>query len=75
MLATPLGPIDVAVGETAGAQFRGGLYAAVPRGHVDPRADARLGGADQLLNAAYLLVLGVIGIGVARRRMAGLLLI
>ena len=27
MLATPLGPIDVAVGETAWAQFRGTLYA------------------------------------------------
>src|SRR5260370_41891928 len=27
MLATPLGPIDVAVGETAWAQFRGALYA------------------------------------------------
>ena len=28
MLATPLGPVDVAVGETAWAQFRGALYAA-----------------------------------------------
>jgi len=28
MLATPLGPTDVAVGETAWAQFRGALYAA-----------------------------------------------
>lgn len=27
MLATPLGPVDVAVGETAWAQFRGALYA------------------------------------------------
>jgi lipooligosaccharide transport system permease protein len=27
MLATPLSPVDVAVGETSWAQFRGGLYA------------------------------------------------
>jgi lipooligosaccharide transport system permease protein len=31
-------------------------------------------GPINVLNAAYLLVLGVIGIAVARRRMAGLLL-
>jgi lipooligosaccharide transport system permease protein len=158
MLATPLGPIDVALGETAWAQFRGLLYAvgfmitiaslgavqswwgvlALPAsivvgfgfagagigiatflrswqdlellqivllplflfsgtfyplsvypdwlvwivrfsplynalslvrsftlGHVDPL---------NLLNTAYLVALGVIGIAVARRRMAGLLL-
>ncbi len=31
-------------------------------------------GPINVLNAAYLLVLGVLGIGIARRRMAGLLL-
>ena len=158
MLATPLGPIDVAVGETAWAQFRGGLYAtgfvataaalgllhswwavlALPAALVVGFGFAGIGiaastflrtwqdfemvqivllpmflfsatffpisiyptaiqwfvrfsplyhavtliraltlglvGWINLLNAAYLLVLGVIGIAVARRRMAGLLL-
>jgi lipooligosaccharide transport system permease protein len=158
MLATPLGPIDVAVGETAWAQFRGGLYAtgfivtaaalgllhswwavlALPAALVVGFGFAGIGiaastflrswqdfemvqivllpmflfsatffpisiypvaiqwfvrvsplyhsitlirsltlgsvGWINLLNAVYLLALGVIGIFVARRRMAGLLL-
>jgi lipooligosaccharide transport system permease protein len=158
MLATPLGPADVAVGETAWAQFRGGLYAtgfvvtaaalgllhswwallALPAAMVVGFGFAGIGiaastflrtwqdfelvqivllpmflfsatffplsvypvaiqwfvrfsplyhaitlirsltlgsvGPINLLNAAYLLVLGVIGIAIARRRMAGLLL-
>jgi lipooligosaccharide transport system permease protein len=158
ILSTPLGPIDVAIGETAWAQFRGGLYAtgfvvtaaalgllhswwavlALPAAMVVGFGFAGVGiGAStflrswqdfelvqivllpmflfsatffpisvyppaiqwfvrisplyngitlirsltlgtvsplNLLNAAYLIVLGVIGIAVARRRMAGLLL-
>jgi lipooligosaccharide transport system permease protein len=158
MLATPLGPIDVAVGETAWAQFRGALYAAgfvvvalalglfhswwallaLPAAVVVGFGFAGIGiaastflrswqdfemvqivllpmflfsatffpisvyphalqwvvrvsplyngisliraftlggvGPTQLLNAAYLTVLGLVGIRVARRRMAGLLL-
>ena len=158
MLATPLGPIDVAVGETAWAQFRGALYAtgfvvtaaalgllhswwallALPAAMVVGFGFAGIGiaastflrtgrtsswcrsfscrcsssarrssrsrstrsaiqwfvrfsplyhaitlirsltlgtvGPINLLNAAYLLVLGVVGIAIARRRMAGLLL-
>jgi lipooligosaccharide transport system permease protein len=158
MLATPLGPVDVAIGETAWAQFRGMLYAigflvtaaavgaiqswwgllALPAAmivgfgfagagiavatflrswqdfelvqivllpmflfsgtfyplSVYPDAIAflvrfsplynaitlvrslTLGNVSWvcLLNAAYLLALGVIGIRIARRRMAGLLL-
>jgi lipooligosaccharide transport system permease protein len=158
ILATPLGPVDVAIGETAWAQFRGGLYAtgfvvtaaalgllhswwavlALPAAMVVGFGFAGIGigastflrtwqdfelvqivllpmflfsatffpisiypaaiqwfvrfsplyhaitlirsltlgtvGPINLLNAAYLIVLGVIGIAVARRRMAGLLL-
>ena len=158
MLATPLGPIDVAVGETAWAQFRGALYAsgfvvvaaalgllhswwallALPAAvvvgfgfagigiaastflrswqdfevvqivllpmflfsatffpisvyphalqwvvRVSPLYNGitlirafTLGGPDlfQVLNAAYLVALGLIGIRIARKRMAGLLL-
>jgi lipooligosaccharide transport system permease protein len=158
MLATPLGPVDVAVGETAWAQFRGLLYAigfmvtaaalgaihswwgilALPAAMVVGFGFAGLGigvatflrswqdfelvqvvllpmflfsgtfyplsvyppalqwvvrfsplynaislvrsftlghvGPLNLLNAAYLTGLGLIGIAIARRRMAGLLL-
>ncbi len=158
MLATPLGPVDVAIGETAWAQFRGALYAtgfivtaaalgllhswwavlALPAAMVVGFGFAGIGiaastflrswqdfelvqivllpmflfsatffpvsvypvaiqwfvrfsplyhaitliraltlggvGPINLLNAAYLLALGVLGIFVARRRMAGLLL-
>jgi len=158
ILATPLGPVDVAVGETAWAQFRGALYAtgfvvtaaalgllhswwavlALPAAMVVGFGFAGIGiaastflrtwqdfelvqivllpmflfsatffplsvypvaiqwfvrfsplyhairlirgltlgsvGPANLLDAAYLLVLGVIGIAIARRRMAGLLL-
>jgi lipooligosaccharide transport system permease protein len=158
ILATPLAPVDVAIGETAWAQFRGALYAtgfvvtaaalgllhswwaalALPAAMVvgfgfagigiaastflrtwqdfemvqivllpmflfsatffplsvypvaiqwfvrfsplyhasTPIRSLTLGavGPINVLNAAYLLVLGVIGIAVARRRMAGLLL-
>lgn len=158
MLATPLGPIDVAVGETAWAQFRGALYAsgfvvvaaalgllhswwallALPAAVVVGFGFAGIGiaastflrswqdfevvqivllpmflfsatffpisvyphalqwvvrvsplyhgitliraftlggvGPLQLLNAAYLVALGLVGVGIARRRMAGLLL-
>jgi lipooligosaccharide transport system permease protein len=158
MLATPLGPIDVAVGETAWAQFRGALYAAgfvvvagalglfhswwailaLPAAVVVGFGFAGIGiaastflrswqdfelvqivllpmflfsatffplsvyppalqwvvrfsplyngialiraftlggaGPTQLLNAAYLVALGLVGIRIARRRMAGLLL-
>jgi lipooligosaccharide transport system permease protein len=158
ILATPLAPVDVAIGETAWAQFRGALYAtgfvvtaaalgllhswwaalALPAAMVVGFGFAGIGiaastflrtwqdfemvqivllpmflfsatffplsvypvaiqwfvrfsplyhastlirsltlgavGPINVLNAAYLLVLGVIGIAVARRRMAGLLL-
>ena len=158
MLATPLGPVDVALGETAWAQFRGALYAtgfvitaaalgllhswwallALPAAMVVGFGFAGIGiaastflrswqdfelvqivllpmflfsatffplsvypvaiqwfvrfsplyhaitlirgltlgavGPINLLNAGYLLALGVIGIVIARRRMAGLLL-
>jgi lipooligosaccharide transport system permease protein len=158
ILGTPLAPVDVAIGETAWAQFRGALYAtgfvvtaaalgllhswwavlALPAAMVVGFGFAGIGiaastflrtwqdfemvqivllpmflfsatffpisiyptaiqwfvrvsplyhavtliraltlgsvGWINLLNAAYLLVLGVIGIAVARRRMAGLLL-
>ena len=158
ILATPLTPVDVAIGETAWAQFRGALYAtgfvvtaaalgllhswwavlALPAAMVVGFGFAGIGiaastflrtwqdfelvqivllpmflfsatffplsiypvgiqwfvrfsplyhaitlirsltlgavGPINLLNAAYLLVLGVIGIAIARRRMAGLLL-
>jgi len=158
ILATPLGPVDVAVGETAWAQFRGALYAtgfvvtaaalgllhswwavlALPAAMVVGFGFAGIGiaastflrtwqdfelvqivllsmflfsatffplsvypvaiqwfvrfsplyhaitlirgltlgsvGPFNLLDAAYLLTLGAIGIAVARRRMAGLLL-
>ena len=158
MLATPLGPVDVAVGETAWAQFRGLLYAigfmvtiaalgaihswwgilALPAAMVVGFGFAGVGigvatflrswqdfelvqivllpmflfsgtfyplsvypgwlqwfvrfsplynalslvrsftlghvGPLNLLNAAYLVALGIVGIAVARRRMAGLLL-
>ena len=158
ILATPLAPVDVAIGETAWAQFRGALYAtgfvvtaaalgllhswwavlALPAAMVVGFGFAGIGiaastflrtwqdfelvqivllpmflfsatffplsiypvgiqwfvrfsplyhaitlirsltlgavGPINLLNAAYLLVLGVIGIAIARRRMAGLLL-
>jgi lipooligosaccharide transport system permease protein len=158
ILATPLAPVDVAIGETAWAQFRGALYAtgfivtaaalgllhswwavlALPAAMVVGFGFAGIGiaastflrtwqdfemvqivllpmflfsatffplsiypvaiqwfvrfsplyhaitlirsltlgsvGPVNVLNAAYLLVLGVIGIAVARRRMAGLLL-
>lgn len=158
MLATPLGPVDVAVGETAWAQFRGALYAggfvviaaalgllhswwavlALPSAMVVGFGFAGIGiaastflrswqdfemvqivllpmflfsatfyplsiypaalqwvvrvsplyhgieliramtlgtvGPINLLNAAYLVVLGLVGIRIARRRMAGLLL-
>jgi lipooligosaccharide transport system permease protein len=158
MLATPLGPTDVAVGETAWAQFRGLLYAtgfivtaaalgllhswwavlALPAAMVVGFGFAGIGiaastflrswqdfelvqivllpmflfsgtffpvslyplaiqwfvrisplyhsillirgltlgtvGASNLLDAAYLLALGLVGISIARRRMAGLLL-
>ena len=158
ILSTPLAPVDVAIGETAWAQFRGALYAtgfvvtaaalgllhswwavlALPAAMVVGFGFAGIGiaastflrswqdfelvqivllpmflfsatffplsiypvaiqwfvrfsplyhaitlirgltlgavGPINLLNAAYLLVLGVIGIAIARRRMAGLLL-
>jgi lipooligosaccharide transport system permease protein len=158
ILATPLSPVDVAIGETAWAQFRGALYAtgfvvtaaalgllhswwavlALPAAMVAGFGFAGIGiaastflrtwqdfelvqivllpmflfsatffplsvypvaiqwfvrfsplyhaitlirsltlgsvGPINVLNAAYLLVLGVIGIAIARRRMAGLLL-
>jgi lipooligosaccharide transport system permease protein len=158
ILATPLGPIDVAIGETAWAQFRGALYAtgfvvtaaalgllhswwallALPAAMVVGFGFAGIGiaastflrswqdfelvqivllpmflfsttffplsiypvaiqwfvrfsplyhaitliraltlgsvGPINVLNAAYLVVLGVLGIAIARRRMAGLLL-
>jgi lipooligosaccharide transport system permease protein len=158
ILATPLSPVDVAIGETAWAQFRGALYAtgfvvtaaalgllhswwavlALPAAMVVGFGFAGIGiaastflrtwqdfelvqivllpmflfsatffplsvypvaiqwfirfsplyhaitlirsltlgsvGPINVLNAAYLLVLGVIGIAIARRRMAGLLL-
>jgi lipooligosaccharide transport system permease protein len=158
ILATPLAPVDVAIGETGWAQFRGALYAtgfvvtaaalgllhswwavlALPAAMVVGFGFAGIGiaastflrswqdfelvqivllpmflfsatffplsvypvaiqwfvrfsplyhaitliraltlgavGPINLLNAAYLLVLGVIGIAIARRRMAGLLL-
>jgi lipooligosaccharide transport system permease protein len=158
ILATPLAPVDVAIGETAWAQFRGALYAtgfvvtaaalgllhswwavlALPAAMVAGFGFAGIGiaastflrtwqdfemvqivllpmflfsatffplsiyppaiqwfvrfsplyhaitlirsltlgavGPINVLNAAYLLVLGVIGIAIARRRMAGLLL-
>ncbi len=158
ILATPLAPVDVAIGETAWAQFRGALYAtgfvvtaaalgllhswwavlALPAAMVVGFGFAGIGiaastflrswqdfelvqivllpmflfsatffplsiypvaiqwfvrfsplyhaitliraltlgtvGPINLLNAVYLVVLGVIGIAIARRRMAGLLL-
>jgi len=158
ILSTPLAPVDVAIGETAWAQFRGALYAtgfvvtaaalgllhswwavlALPAAMVVGFGFAGIGiaastflrswqdfelvqivllpmflfsatffplsiypvaiqwfvrfsplyhaitliraltlgavGPINLLNAAYLLLLGVIGIAIARRRMAGLLL-
>jgi lipooligosaccharide transport system permease protein len=158
VLATPLGPVDVAVGETAWAQFRGALYAsgfvivaaslgllhswwavlALPAAAVVGFGFAGIGiaastflrswqdfelvqivllpmflfsatffpisvyppalqwvvrisplyhgitlirgftlghvGPTNVIDAAYLLVLGVVGIKIARRRMAGLLL-
>jgi lipooligosaccharide transport system permease protein len=158
VLATPLGPVDVAVGETAWAQFRGALYAsgfvivaaslgllhswwavlALPAAAVVGFGFAGIGiaastflrswqdfelvqivllpmflfsatffpisvyppalqwvvrisplyhgitlirgftlghvGPTNVIDAAYLLVLGIVGIKIARRRMAGLLL-
>ncbi|HVS84439.1 MAG TPA: ABC transporter permease [Gaiellaceae bacterium] len=65
MLATPLGPIDVAVGETAWAQFRGALYAA---GFVVVAAALGLlhsWWAVLALPAAVVVGFGFAGIGIA----------
>ncbi|HET7566364.1 MAG TPA: ABC transporter permease [Gaiellaceae bacterium] len=65
MLATPLGPIDVAVGETAWAQFRGALYAA---GFVVVAAALGLlhsWWAILALPAAVVVGFGFAGIGIA----------
>ena len=65
MLATPLGPIDVAVGETAWAQFRGALYAA---GFVVVAASLGLlhsWWAVLALPAAVVVGFGFAGIGIA----------
>ena len=65
MLATPLGPTDVAVGETAWAQFRGALYAS---GFVVTAAALGLlhsWWALLALPAAMVVGFGFAGIGIA----------
>lgn len=65
MLATPLGPADVAVGETSWAQFRGALYAA---GFIVTAASLGLlhsWWALLALPAALVVGFGFAGIGIA----------
>jgi lipooligosaccharide transport system permease protein len=65
MLATPLGPVDVALGETAWAQFRGALYAT---GFVITAAALGLlhsWWALLALPAAMVVGFGFAGIGIA----------
>ena len=65
MLATPLGPVDVALGETAWAQFRGALYAT---GFVITAAALGLPHswwALLALPAAMVVGFGFAGIGIA----------